>query len=274
MVVAMDLQLRGKRALVSGSSIGIGEVIARTLAEEGVTVAIHGRDPDRAQAVAATIMNQGGAAIVVTGDLTDDSAVLKIVAESERLLGGVDILVNNAGGSGEKHVWEHTPTAAWTATFDRNVLAAVRLTTLLLPKMRAAGWGRVVNVSSLAGVWPPATGPDYSAAKAAINNLTKSLSKAAASDGVTVNAVSPGTILTSKLEAVFRKMASEKGLAAADAPWTEIERAVLPNVLDVPTGTVGRPEDIGRAVAFLCSPLTGYITGIDLHVDGGALPTL
>ena len=167
MVVAMDLQLRGKRALVSGSSIGIGEVIARTLAEEGVTVAIHGRDPDRAQAVAATIMNQGGAAIVVTGDLTDDSAVLKIVSESERLLGGVDILINNAGGSGEKHVWEHTPTTAWIATFDRNVLAAVRLTTLLLPKMRAAGWGRVVNVSSLAGAWPPATGPDYSAARLA-----------------------------------------------------------------------------------------------------------
>ena len=85
----MDLQLRGKRALVSGSSIGIGEVIARTLAEEGVAVAIHGCDPDRAQAVAATIMNQGGAAVVMTGDLTDDSAVMRIVAESERLLGGV-----------------------------------------------------------------------------------------------------------------------------------------------------------------------------------------
>ncbi len=270
----MDLQLKGKRALISGSSIGIGETIARTLAEEGVTVAIHGRDSNRAQTVAASIIDQGGTAVVVTGDLTDDEAIAKIVTDSERLLGGVDILVNNAGGSGEKHVWEETPIEAWIAAFDRNVVAAVRLTNHLLPKMRAAGWGRVVNVSSLAGTLPPATGPDYSACKAAMNNLTKSLSKAAAGNGITVNAISPGTILTPKLEAAFRKMASDKGWAAVDAPWKEIERAVLPNVFEVPTGTVGRPEDIARAVAFLCSPLTSYITGIDLHIDGGAMPAL
>ena len=270
----MDLQLKGKRALVTGGSIGIGETIARTLAEEGVAVAIHGRDADRARTVAASIVDQGGRAVVVTGDLTDDAAIARIIEDSERLLGGVDILVNNAGGSGEKHRWEETPVEAWIAAFDRNVVAAVRLTNLLLPRMRAAGWGRVVNVSSLAGSLPPATGPDYSACKAAMINLTKSLSKAAGGDGITVNAISPGTILTPKLEAAFRKMAGDKGWAAADAPWAEIERAVLPNVFEVPTGTVGRPEDIGRAVAFLCSPMTGYITGIDLHIDGGAMPAL
>ena len=270
----MDLELRGKRALVTGSSIGIGEAIARTLAEEGAAVAIHGRDADRAQAVTDSITDAGGTAVVVTGDLTEDAAVADIVDQCERLLGGVDILVNNAGGSGEKHVWEETPVEAWVAAFDRNVVAAVRLTNLLLPRMRAAGWGRVVNVSSLAGSLPPPDGPDYSACKAAMNNLTKSLSKAAARDGVTVNGISPGTIFTPKLEAAFRKMAGDKGWAAGDAPWTEIERAVLPHVFEVPTGTVGRPEDIGRAVAFLCSPLSGYITGIDLQIDGGAMPAL
>ncbi|WP_375462382.1 SDR family NAD(P)-dependent oxidoreductase [uncultured Methylobacterium sp.] len=235
---------------------------------------IHGRDAGRAQAVAASITTQGGTAVCVTGDLTDDEAIANIITDSERLLGGIDILVNNAGGSGEKHLWEETPVEAWTAAFDRNVVAAVRLTNHLLPKMRAAGWGRVVNVSSLAGVLPPSTGPDYSACKAAMNNLTKSLSKAAAGDGITVNAISPGTILTPKLEAAFRKMAGEKGWAAADAPWAEIERAVLPHVFDVPSGRVGLPEDIGKAVAFLCSPLAGYITGVDLHIDGGAMPAL
>ena len=210
----------------------------------------------------------------MTGDLTDDGAVAEIIAESERLLGAVDILVNNAGGSGEKHVWEETPAEAWTAAFDRNVVAAVRMINLVLPKMRAAGWGRVVNISSLAGSLPPPTGPDYSACKAAMNNLTKSLSKSAGGDGITVNSISPGTILTPKLEAAFRKMASDKGWADADAPWTEVERAVLPHILEVPTGTVGKPEDIGRAVAFLCSPLAGYITGIDLRIDGGAMPAL
>ena len=270
----MDLHLKGRRALVSGSSIGIGETIARTLADEGVSVAIHGRDAGRARTVADSINSQGGTAVVVTGDLTDDAAVAGIIGDSERLMGGIDILVNNAGGSGEKHVWEETPLVAWLAAFDRNVVAAVRLTNLLLPKMRAAGWGRIVNVSSLAGVLPPATGPDYSACKAALNNLTKSLSKAAAGDGITVNSISPGTIRTPKLEAAFRRMAGQRGWAAADAPWEEIERAVLPNVFDVPTKTIGLPRDIGNAVAFLCSPLAGYITGVDLHVDGGAMPAL
>ena len=271
----MDLRLKGKRALVSGSSVGIGEAIARILAEEGVAVAIHGRDPARTEASAAAIRQRGGTAVVVTGDLTEDAAVAGIIVESERLLGGgIEILVNNAGGSGEKHVWEETPLTAWAEAFDRNVMAAVRLTNLILPKMRAAGWGRIVNVSSLAGVWPPATGPDYSACKAAMNNLTKSLSKAAGNDGVTVNAVSPGTILTPKLEAAFRRMAGQKELAAADAPWAEIERAVLATMFEVPVGTVGLPEDVGRAVAFLCSPLSGYVSGIDLHIDGGAMPAL
>jgi 3-oxoacyl-[acyl-carrier protein] reductase len=270
----LDLQLNGKRALVTGSSIGIGEAIARILAQECVVVAVHGRDRGRAEVVAREITNQGGSAVVLTGDLTDDAAAQEIVREGERLLGGIDILVNNAGGSGEKHVWEGTPTDAWVAAFERNVIAAVRLTNLLLPKMRAAGWGRIINVSSLAGAMPPATGPDYSACKAAMNNLTKSLSKSAASDGITVNAISPGTILTPKLEAAFRKIAGEKGWAAADAPWPEIERAVLPRMFEVPVGSVGTPEDIGRAVAFLCSPLARYITGIDLRIDGGAMPAL
>ena len=270
----MDLQLSGKRALVIGSSIGIGETIARTLAQEGVLVAIHGRDRARAEAVASVVKDRGGSAAVVTGDLTDDATAVEIAQQTEHLLGGVDILVNNAGGSGQKHIWEETPLEAWTAAFDRNVMAAVRLTTLLLPKMRAAGWGRIVNVSSLAGVMPPATGPDYSACKAAMNNLTKSLSKSVAKHGITVNAISPGTILTPKLEAAFRKMAAENAWASADAPWPEIERSVMSRMFEVPVGSVGTPEDIGRAVAFLCSPLTGYITGVDLHIDGGAMSAL
>lgn len=94
----MDLQLTGKRALISGSSIGIGEIIARTLAEEGVRVAIHGRGAGRAGQVASSITRHGGSAVVVTGDLTDNAAVAQLVEDSERLLGDVDILVNNAGG--------------------------------------------------------------------------------------------------------------------------------------------------------------------------------
>ena len=270
----MDLGLKGKRALVTGSSIGIGEAIVRALAAEGVAVAVHGRERERAERVAGEIKAAGGKAVVVLGDLTRDDEVERMAGEARRLLGGVDVLVNNAGGSGEKQAWEETPAADWAAAYDRNVLAAVRITDRLLPRMRVAKWGRVVNVSSVAGLMPAATGPDYSACKAALNNLTVSLSKAAAGDGVTVNAVSPGTILTPKLEAAFRKMADANGWVDGRAAWPEVERAVLPHVAQVPLGKVGSADDIAHAVAFLCSPLAGYITGVNLRVDGGALPTL
>ena len=270
----MDLHLSGKRALITGSSIGIGEAIARGLAAEGVTVAIHGRNRERADRVAQEIAAAGGKVVVVLGDVTSDDDVVRMAGEAERLLGGVDILVNNAGGSGEKHIWENTPANDWAEAYDRNVLAAVRITNILLPKMRAAKWGRVVNVSSLAGVMPPAAGPDYSACKAAINNMTMSLSKSAAGDGVTVNAISPGTILTPKLEATFRKMASSNGWADGESAWSTIEQAVLPHVVQVPVGRVGKAVDIAYAVAFLCSPLADYITGVDLRIDGGVMPTL
>ena len=208
------------------------------------------------------------------GDLTSDDDVARMAEEAERLLGGVDILVNNAGGSGEKHVWEDTPASDWATAYNRNVLAAVRVTNILLPKMRAAKWGRVVNVSSMAGMMPPATGPDYSACKAAMNNMTLSLSKSAAGDGVTVNAISPGTILTPKLEVAFRNMAKSNGWADSEAAWSTIEQAVLPHVVQVPVGGVGKAADIAYAVAFLCSPLAGYITGVDLRIDGGMMPAL
>lgn len=270
----MDLLLNGKRALVTGSSIGIGEAVARALAAEGVVVAVHGRDRHRAELVVQNIAEAGGKAYSVLGDLTNEEDVSRIAEDAVSLLGGVDILVNNAGGSGPKQLWENTPAADWAAAYDRNVLAAVRVTNRLIPSMRAAKWGRVVNVSSLAGSMPPANGPDYSACKAAINNMTVSLSKAVARDGVTVNAVSPGTVFTPKLEAAFRKIASDNGWTNGDGAWSDVERAVLPHVVEVPVGHVGHADDIANAVTFLCSPLAGYITGIDLRIDGGVMPSL
>ena len=270
----MELQLHGKHALVTGSSIGIGKSIVRALAAEGVAVVVHGRDGERANRVASQIEAAGGQAVVVLGDLTQDEEVKRMIDEAERLLGGIDILVNNAGGSGEKQLWEKTAAGDWAAAYERNVLAAVRVTNRLLPKMRQVGWGRVVNISSLAGMMPPATGPDYSACKAAMNNMTVSLAKSVAADGITVNAISPGTIMTPKLEAAFRKMAASNGWADAEADWPVIERAVLPHVVQVPLGKIGKADDIANAVIFLWSPLTGYITGVDLRIDGGVLPTL
>lgn len=270
----MDLQLTGKRALVTGSSIGIGEGIAQALAAEGVAVAVHGRDHERTQRVTASIIERGGNAVTVLGDLTREDEAQHVADHVVRQLGGVDILVNNAGGSGDKYVWDQAPAGVWADAFNRNVLAAVRLTNRLLEPMRRAGWGRIVNISSAAGVMPPATGPDYSACKAALNNMTVSLAKAVAQSGITVNSISPGTILTPKLETAFRQLADVNGWTSGNAEWSEVERAVLPSVVQVPIGRTGRIGDIAYAAVFLCSPLAGYITGEDLRIDGGLVPTL
>jgi len=269
----MDLKLAGKIALVTGSSKGIGEAIARGLARETATVVVHGRNRGEAERVAHDIRSLGGQAHAVVGDLTIDDEVQHLVEEAQALAGPIDILINNAGGSGDAEDWTNTKTSSWISTFDRNVLAAVRVATRLLPHMRAARWGRIVNISSLAGLMPPAARPDYSAAKAAMNAMTASMAKAVAADGVTVNTVSPGTIHSERLDARFREVAGEQGIAR-DAPWELIEQAVLPMFAAVPVGRVGTLEEIADTISFLVSPRAGYITGANLRLDGGVLPTI
>jgi NAD(P)-dependent dehydrogenase (short-subunit alcohol dehydrogenase family) len=270
----MDLQLTGKTVLVTGSSKGIGAGIARRFALEGAIVIVHGRDRAQAEDIAHAIVTQGGRAHVVLGDLTDDAAVAHLVEAACAFSGSIDILVNNAGGSGAvKEDWATATPATWAGTYDRNVLAALRVTTRVLPAMRTAKWGRVINISSLAATMPPAGGADYAAGKAAINAMTASLAKAVAGEGITVNAISPGTIHSDTLDRKFREVAAQHGLAP-DAPWRDVERTVLPLFAQVPVGRVGNVDDIANAAAFLASPLAGYITGTNLRVDGGLSPVL
>jgi 3-oxoacyl-[acyl-carrier protein] reductase len=163
--------------------------------------------------------------------------------------------------------WENTQPASWSSAYDRNVLAALRVTTRVLPKIRQARWGRVINISSLAATMPPPMAPDYSACKAAMNAMTASMAKAVAADGITVNAVSPGTLRSSTLEDRFREVAKERGLGDIDTPWKDIERAVLPMFAQVPVARVGELDEIANAIAFIASPAAGYITGINLRID-------
>ncbi|MBD8553854.1 SDR family NAD(P)-dependent oxidoreductase [Rhizobium sp. CFBP 8762] len=268
----MDLQLDGRVALVTGSSKGIGEAVAKGLALEGVIVVVHGRDRTQAERVEQQIIASGGRAHIVTGDLTVDEAVHALVTDARAFAGRIDIVVNNAGGSGGGEDWRITSPGSWASAYDRNVLAAVRVTTALLPQMRSAKWGRIINISSLAGMMPPAANPAYSAAKAAMIAMTASLAKAVAAEGVTVNTVSPGTVHSAKLDMKFRETAAERGIAR-DAPWEEVERAVLPLFAQVPAGRVGTLEEIADAICFLASPRAAYITGSNIRLDGGMLPT-
>jgi NAD(P)-dependent dehydrogenase (short-subunit alcohol dehydrogenase family) len=264
----MDLKLDGKIVLVTGSSKGIGEGIAHGLAREGAVVIVHGRDKAKTEQVADDIIAKGGRAHVVLGDLTREDDVQRLVDEAQAFVRPVEIVINNAGGSGGAEDWTTTQSETWASAYDRNVLAAVRVTSRLLPAMRSAKWGRVVNISSLAGMMPPAGRPDYAAAKAAMIAMTASLAKAVAGDGITANTVSPGTIHSVSLDAAFRKAAIGQGLAS-DTPWSEIEQKVLPLFAQVPMGRVGTLEEIADAVAFLVSPRAGYITGANLRLDGG-----
>ena len=145
----LDLKLEGKRALVTGSSSGIGESIARLLAQAGAAVVVHGRNAERAERVAADINKQkGGRAWVALGDLAGEEGGARVASRTLETLGGIDILVNNAGGADDgMKPWFETPIDEWKDVFEQNVFSAVRLIRLLVPRMKESGWGRVIQIS-------------------------------------------------------------------------------------------------------------------------------
>jgi NAD(P)-dependent dehydrogenase (short-subunit alcohol dehydrogenase family) len=269
----VDLKLDGKIALITGSSKGIGKAVAQGLAREGATVIIHGRNKIAVEEVAHDITIDGGRAYGVVGDLTHEDEVQRLIGQAQAFVKPVEILVNNAGGSGVTEDWKATRPETWASGYDRNVLAAVRVTTSVLPQMREAKWGRIINISSIAGMMPPPMRPDYAAAKAAMIAMTASLAKAVAKQGITANTITPGTIHSVSLDQVFRKTAVENGLSV-DAPWSEIEKSVLPMFAQVPMGRVGTLDEIADVIAFLASPRASYITGANVRLDGGMWPGL
>ncbi|TDD40441.1 SDR family oxidoreductase [Actinomadura sp. KC06] len=262
----MDLELGGRKALVTASSGGIGAAVAVRLAAEGCAVLVHGRDAERAEAVAAQVRSAGGAAQVVLGDLTDDAAAAEVAGRAAAW--GADVLVNNAGPVAE-HDWDDAGPETWLEAMSGNVLSAVRVIRAVLPGMRERGWGRVVNLGSRAATTPLPNLVEYSAAKAAVVNMTTSLARHLAGTGITANTVSPGVIVTAGMRKLFEDGAARRG---RPQEWAELEPQVTAEYAPNPTGRLGTADDIAATVAFLASPLAGYINGIDLRVDGGLVP--
>jgi len=274
----MDLELRGKRALVTGSSSGIGEGIARVLAQEGARLVIHGRDRAKTQAVGDRLAGLGTEVVVTIGELDREDDCTAVAQKALAAFGGIDILVNNAGGMASANrldqkaarfnrPWLETPWDDWRWTYEQNMGAAVRLIQGLAPGMVERKWGRIINISSASGTQSEPDLADYQPAKAAMINMTTGLAKSLGGTGVTVNTVTPGTILTEGVRSGFVQWASQLGWATDD--FAEIERRFTTELIPQPIKHFGRVEDIGRMVAFIASPQAAYMTGGNYRVDGG-----
>lgn len=267
----MDLQLKDRRALVTGSSSGIGEAIARILAEEGAKVVVHGRNRERAEAVAAEI----GAAGVAIGELDTDEKAAAIHAQAVEALGGnVEILINNAGGSSTGNTTKPPhliSTDDYVSNYHVNMLAAVRLAQLAIPDMTGAKFGRIINVSSAVAVQPNNLGADYSGAKSAMNNFTVSLAGALRATGITVNTVSPGIIM---VDGLLRFGRQKYGIPEATIQEVT-DRLAADKVFDLPpAGRLGIPDDLAIVICTLASPRSGFVTGANYRVDGGQIKSL
>jgi 3-oxoacyl-[acyl-carrier protein] reductase len=262
----MDLKLKGRRALVTGSSSGIGEAIARMLAQEGCAVVVHGRNRERGQKV-ATDIHAAGCAI---GDLSTDDGAAAVHAEArDALAGSIEILINNAGGSStgnsSRSPIDISP-EQFVSNYHSNTLSSVRLCRHAVPDMVAAKFGRIVNVSSAVAVQPNNLGADYSGAKAALNNFTVSLAGSLKGVGVTVNTISPGIIMVDGMIRWGRQRYADDKLTIEEIT----KRMAADKIFDLPpAGRLGSPEDLALVACMLASPLSGFITGANYRVDGG-----
>jgi 3-oxoacyl-[acyl-carrier protein] reductase len=263
----VDLGLTGKVALVTGSYRGTGVGIARALAAEGATVLVHGHEPGQGDDVVAGLEADGGRAHLVVGDLRTEAGTDALVADVRSRVDGVDIVVNNFGNTEHASNWDAADGASWHASYDVNVVSAFRVTQAFIPDMRAAGWGRVVVMSTIGATRPGDTIPEYYTAKGALPSMAVGLAKHLSGTGITVNCVSPGIIATAEVVASYTERARRDGRGT---DWPSVERLIQEGRMANPTGRVPTPDDIGRFVTLVVSEPAWHLNGAHLRIDGGA----
>jgi NAD(P)-dependent dehydrogenase (short-subunit alcohol dehydrogenase family) len=268
----MDLGIRGKRAMVTGSTSGIGVATVRMLAAEGVKVIINGRNGERAEAVRAGIAADGGEAAIALGDLSNDASAELVMNAALDAFGGIDILINNLGQY-EPYTtqWTDATSAEWITTYESNVVAAVRTIRAALPGMKEAGWGRIINISSGAYADPPPEFPTYGPSKAALANLSVGLAKSLADTGITVNTISPGNVLTEAMKSYLPVMNETEGWG--ETTLDGMERRFARKWRSLVSRT-GRVDEIAALICFVASAHASYITGTNYRIDGGSHATL
>jgi 3-oxoacyl-[acyl-carrier protein] reductase len=266
----MNLGLKEKVILVTGASKGIGKAIAVAFAAEGSNVVLNARHQQELEQVAQEIQRRGGNALALAADVTNASEIQRLVQQAIAPFGTIHVLVNNAGGADVFASFEELSDEDWINVFNLNVLSTVRLTRAILPSMQQQKWGRIINISSESGTQPDPFGPHYNAAKAAVTNLTKSLSKAYARDGILVNTVSPGIIRTPQLEQLLAAQAKKRGITPQEAEQIFLRQ----NRPHIELGRPGTPEEVASAVVFLASEAASFINGTNLRVDGGSVASI
>lgn len=255
-----DLELKGKVALITGGSDGLGRATAKRLAGEGCAVVICGRREDHLHEIASRLSKEtGGEVTGVRADVTDAADCEALVDKTVELFGGIDILVNNAGASAAFGL-EMLDDAAWQADFDLKVMAAVRMSRLAVPHIRKRGGGSIINASIGGGKAPGPKQLPTSVMRSAGINLTKSLANEYAAENIRVNAICIGLIKSAQWE----RRANDGGLDALYATMSG----------KVPLGRIGEAEEYADLVAFLCSGRAKYITGTAINLDGGMCPAV
>ncbi len=267
----MNLELQDKVVLVTAASQGIGRAIAEAFAAEGSKVAITARRTDELQKTARQISAATKAEVIaITADASKAEDNLRMVEETVKRFGTIHVLVNNAGGVGAFAAFHDLTDDDWLDILNLNVLSAVRATRAALPHMQKQKWGRIINISSESGTQPDGFMPHYNASKAAMNNLTKSLSKAYATEGILVNTVSPAFIMTPLLSSMLQKLATEQGVSLDEA----IAGFLAKNRPHIELKRPGESAEVASAVVFLASERASFINGTNLRVDGGSVASL
>ncbi len=254
----MDLGLKGKVALVTGGSEGIGEATAKAFAREGAKVAICARREEPLKQVEAAITGGGGECLALSADVRRAEDIERFVTAARDRFGRIDILVNNAGMAAA-NPFESITDEAWIDDLDLKVFAAIRAARLVIPMMRQQGGGAIVNVTQITGKQPGAASYPSSMSRAAGIALTKALSKEFAKDNIRVNTVCIGLVKSGQISRSARRQ----------HPDVSLEEAYARMGQNVPLGRLGEAEEAADLIAFLCSGRAQYITGDAINFDGG-----